>query len=144
MQDNAGIVRQFIEETLNKGNIEAAGQFFWQDVVEQVPFSGQGPGLAGVKDIIGIMRRAFPDLHWSVDEQIVEDDKVATRFEWNGTHRAKFLGIPATGRKVKVWGIVIDRLEAGRIKYARILMDAWPDDAAWRVFSGERLRPMPS
>jgi steroid delta-isomerase-like uncharacterized protein len=103
MQDNAGIVRQFIEETLNKGKIEAAGQFFWEDVVEQVPFPGQGPGLAGVKDIIGGMRRAFPDLHWSVEEQIVAGDKVATRFEWTGTHRAEFLGIPATGRKVKVW-----------------------------------------
>jgi predicted ester cyclase len=86
------------------------------------------------------MRRAFPDLHWSVDEQIVEGDKVATRFEWTGTHRAEFLGIPATGRKVKVWGIVIDRLEAGRVKDTRILMDtlglmmqlgAFPPANAW-------------
>ena len=46
-----------------------------------------------------------------------------TRFEWTGTHQAEFLGVPATGRSVKVWGMVIDRLEAGRTKDTRIIMD---------------------
>jgi predicted ester cyclase len=81
MQDNAGIVRQFIEETLNKGNIDAAGEFVWEDVVEQIPFPGQGPSLADLKDILRAIRTAFADLHWSVEEQIVEGDKVVTRFE---------------------------------------------------------------
>lgn len=123
MNDNATIVRQFIEEILNKGNIDAAGQFIWEDVVEQVPLPGQGPGLEGLKDILRAMRTAFPDLHWSVEEQIAEGDKVLTRFEWTGTHRAEFLGIPATGRAVRVWGMVIDRLTMGRIMDTRILMD---------------------
>ena len=83
-------LRQFIDETLNKGNIDAAEQFVWEDVVEQVPFPGQGPGLAGLKDVLRAMRAAFPDLHWSVEEQIVENDKVVTRFEWTGTHREEF------------------------------------------------------
>ena len=56
--------------------------------------------------------------------KLAEGDKVVTRFEWTGTHRGEFLGVPATGRSVKVWGVVIDRLEAGRIKDTRILMDA--------------------
>jgi predicted ester cyclase len=67
-------------------------------------FPGQGPGLAGLKDILRAMRAAFADLHWSVEEQIVEGDKVVTRFEWTGRHCAEFLGIPATGREVRVWG----------------------------------------
>jgi predicted ester cyclase len=48
---------------------------------------------------------------------------VVTRFEWTGTHRGEFLGVPATGRPVKVWGVVIDRLEAEKIKDTRIIMD---------------------
>ncbi|HEU4679026.1 MAG TPA: ester cyclase [Terrimicrobiaceae bacterium] len=123
MSDNASIVRQFVEETLNQGNIEAAKDFIWEDMVEQVPFPGQGPGLAGLQDVLRAMRTAFPDLHWSIEEQIVEADKVVTRFEWTGIHRAEFLGVPATGRAVRVWGIVIDHLVAGRIKESRILMD---------------------
>ncbi len=122
-QDNCSVVRRFIEEIINQGRIESAAQFVWEDVVERVPFPGQGPGLEGLKDVLRGMRNAFPDLYFSVEEQISEDDKVLTRFEWSGTHRSDFLGVPATGRSVKVWGMVIDRLQDGKIKETRILMD---------------------
>ncbi len=124
MEQNKTIIRQFIDETLNQGDIEAAEKFVARDVVEQVPFPGQGPGIEGVKDVLGGMRAAFPDLHWTVEEQIAEGDKVVTRFEWTGTHRGQFLGVAPTGRSVQVWGIVIDRLQDGKIKDTRILMDA--------------------
>ena len=65
--------------------------------MEQVPFPGQGPGLEGLKETLRGMRSAFPDLFFSVEEQIADDDKVLTRFEWTGTHRGEFVGIPATG-----------------------------------------------
>ena len=122
-QDNGGIVRRFVEETINQGHIDSAARFVWEDVVEQVPFPGQGPGLEGLQNVLRGMRNAFPDLHFGVEEQIAEGDKVVTRFEWTGTHRSEFLGVPATGSSVKVWGMVIDRLEGGRIKETRILMD---------------------
>ena len=122
-QDNSTIVRRFIEETINQGRIDAAAQFVWEDVVEQVPLPGQGPGLEGLKETLRGMRSAFPDLFFSVEEQIADGDKVLTRFEWTGTHRGEFVGIPATGRSVKVWGMVIDRLENSRIKDTRIIMD---------------------
>ncbi len=123
MENNSAIVRRFIEETINQGQIDSAVQFAWEDVVEQVPFPGQGPGLEGLKDVLRGMRAGFPDLYFSVEEQIAEGDKVVTRFEWTGTHRGEFLGVAATGRSVKVWGVVIDRLQSGRIKETRIIMD---------------------
>ena len=123
MQNNSDIVRGFIEEVLNQGNIESSGRYFWEDMVEQVPLPGQGPGLAGLKDVLRGMRTAFPDMHWKIEEQISEGEKVLTRFEWTGTHRGTFLGVPATGRPVKVWGTVIDRFEGGQIKDTRILTD---------------------
>lgn len=123
MQDNATIVRRFADEVITQGNIDAAAQFVWEDVVELVPLPGQGPGLEGLKDILRAMRAGFPNLVFSIDEQISEGDKVASRFEWTGIHQGEFLGIPPTGRSVRVWGMVIDRLEQGRIKETRILMD---------------------
>jgi steroid delta-isomerase-like uncharacterized protein len=119
------LVRQFIEDVLNQGKIESTGEFFREDMVEQVPFPGQGPGLEGLKDVLRGLRAAFPDMHWSVEEQIAEGDKVVTRFQWTGTHRGVFLGVPATGRPVRVWGIVIDQFEGGRIKDTRIIMDTF-------------------
>jgi len=121
--DNAEIVRKFVDEVITRGNMDAAAQYVWEDVVEQVPLPGQGPGLDGLKDILRAMRAGFPDIVFSIEEQVAEGDKVVSRFEWTGTHGGEFLGIPATGRTVRVWGIVIDRLEDGRIKDTRILMD---------------------
>jgi steroid delta-isomerase-like uncharacterized protein len=69
------------------------------------------------------MRRAFPDMHWYVEEEIAEDHKVLTRFRWTGTHEGEFLGIPATHRVVRVWGMVIDRFEGEKVTSTRILMD---------------------
>jgi steroid delta-isomerase-like uncharacterized protein len=123
MQSNKNIVSRFVAEVLNEGNIDATGEFFWENMVEQVPLPGQGPGIEGLKDVLRGMRAAFPDMHWMVEEQIAEGDKVVTRFEWTGTHRGEFLKVPATGRMVKVWGVVIDRLESGKIKDTRIIMD---------------------
>lgn len=123
MPSNTEIVRECIEEVINRGNLDAASDYFSEDVVEQVPFPGQGPGVEGIKDVVAGMRAAFPDMHWSVEEQLEDGDKVLTRFEWTGTHHAPFLGVPATGRPVKVWGMIIDRLEDGRITDTRMLMD---------------------
>lgn len=123
MHETSGIVRAFIEEVLNQGQIDAADRYFWEDMVEQVPFPGQGPGIEGLKDVVRGMRAAFPDMHWRVEEQLTEGDRVLTRFEWTGTHRGAFLGVDATGRSVKVWGMVIDRFQEDRIKETRLIMD---------------------
>jgi steroid delta-isomerase-like uncharacterized protein len=123
MQDNSTIVRHFVDQVLTQGNIDSADQFFWHDMVEQVPLPGQGPGLKGLQDVLRGMRVAFPDMAWTVEEQVSEGDKVATRFEWTGTHRGEFLRVPATGRTVNVWGMVIDRIEGGKIKDTRLIMD---------------------
>jgi hypothetical protein len=50
MKNNANLVREFIDDVLNQGNVEATGKYFHEDVLEQAPFPGQGPGLSGLKD----------------------------------------------------------------------------------------------
>lgn len=123
MRENVEIVRGFIDEVLNQNRIDAAGDYFWDDMIEQAPFPGQGPGLSGLQDVLRQLRVAFPDMHWTVEEQLVDGDRVLTRFEWQGTHRGVFLGMPATDRPARVWGMVIDRVQEGKIKETRIIMD---------------------
>jgi predicted ester cyclase len=84
MQDIATTIRPFADEVITQGNIDSAVHFVWEDVVEQVPLPGQGPGLEGLKDILRVMRAAFPDLAFSIQEQIAEGDKIVSRFERTG------------------------------------------------------------
>jgi steroid delta-isomerase-like uncharacterized protein len=122
-EDNKARIREFIDRVLTTGEIDATGGYFHEDMVEEVPFPGQGPGLDGLKETLTSIRRAFPDLQWSVEEQMAEDHRVLTRFIWSGTHQGEFLGVPATNRVVRVWGMVIDRFEGQKVKSTRMLLD---------------------
>lgn len=121
--DNKSVIRAFIEDVINRGLLERADEIVIEDFVELDPLPGQAQGREGLKDVIRQMRSAFPDIRWTVDEMFAEDDKVCTRFTWSGTHKGAFLGVPATGRRITVKGMVIDRLVAGKMADSRILMD---------------------
>ena len=123
-QENIAVVGRFIEEVINQGNLAAADEIVEENFVELDPLPGQRQGREGLKEIIAMMRAAFPDIHWVVDETIASGEKVVTRFTWTGTHRGPFLGIPPTGKHVTVKGVVIDRLSAGKMADSRILMDS--------------------
>jgi len=120
---NVAVIGRFIDEVLNQGRLEVADEIVAEDFVELDPLPGQRQGREGLKEVIGVMRTAFPDLHWVVEETVVSGEKVVSRFTWTGTHRGTFLGIPATGKSVSVKGVVIDRVLDGKMTDSRILMD---------------------
>jgi steroid delta-isomerase-like uncharacterized protein len=120
---NKAVIRAFLEDVINQGRLDRANDLVKEDFVELDPLPGQEQGREGLKAILQVLRSAFPDMHWVVKEMVAEGDKVVTRFVWTGTHHGSFLGIPATGRSVEVKGVVIDRLEDGKMADSRILMD---------------------
>ncbi len=120
---NKEVIQAFIEEVLNQKNLNRANDLVKEDFVELDPLPGQAQGREGLKAILRVLWSAFPDMHWTVNEMVAEGEKVVTRFVWTGTHRGAFLGIPATGKSVEVKGVVIDRLENGKMADSRILMD---------------------
>ena len=69
---NKARVGEFLDRVLTGGDIEATGDYFERDMVEEVPFPGQGPGLDGLKETLIRIRSAFPDSNWTVEEQSIE------------------------------------------------------------------------
>jgi steroid delta-isomerase-like uncharacterized protein len=120
---NTAVIQAFIEDVLNQRRLERADDLVKENFVELDPLPGQDQGREGPKAILRVLWQAFLDMHWVVKERVGEGDKVVTRFKWTGTHRGAFMGIPATGRSVEVKGVVIDRLEQGKMADSRILMD---------------------
>jgi steroid delta-isomerase-like uncharacterized protein len=123
-ENNKAVIGRFIEEVINQNRMDRADDLVMEDFVELDPLLGQRQGREGLKEILGMMRTAFPDIHWVVEEMVAEGDKVVTRFTWTGTHRSTFLGVPATGRGVTVKGVVIDQLAGGKMNESRLLMDS--------------------
>ena len=115
--------RRFVEEVINNQNLAAADELVAENFVELDPLPGQAQGREGLKQILAMFFAAFPDLHWTVEEDAAEGEKLWSRFTWRGTHRGDFLGVPATGNQVEVNGVVIDRIVEGKMVDSRILMN---------------------
>lgn len=109
------IVRSLFDEVLNRGRFKLIDDCVADDFVEHNPAPGQGPGREGMKQRIRALREAFPDVKFVVDEIVGENDVVAVRYRWEGTHSATFLGIPATGRRAAVRGMDFYRFKNGRV-----------------------------
>ena len=121
--ENKAVIERFLNDVLNRGKLEMADEIVGKNFVELDPLPGQKQGREGLKEIVAMLRTAFPDMKWSVEEMIAAGEKVVTRFIWTGTHKGEFLGIPPTGRAVSVKGVVIDRIVGGKMTDSRILMD---------------------
>jgi steroid delta-isomerase-like uncharacterized protein len=70
------------------------------EIVDHNPIPNQAPGRDGFKQWMAAARTAFPDMRGTVEDVIVEGDRVAARTTWHGTHRGEFVGVGATGRRV--------------------------------------------
>lgn len=123
MEENKQVIQRFMEDVLNQKKLNALEMYVAKDFVEQVPFPGQVPGREGLRDTLVMFIEAFPDMQWTVDEQIAEGENVVTRFTLSGTHQGAFMGMEATGKVVNVWGIVMDVVREGQMAESRMLMD---------------------
>jgi steroid delta-isomerase-like uncharacterized protein len=118
------LLHRFIDEVINGRDLDRAlAELVAEDFVEQNPLPGQGPGRAGLGEVLAGMFAGFPDLRWDVQETVVEADRVASVSFWTGTHRGDFLGIPASGHKVKVEAWNLDRFQDGQLTESRIILD---------------------
>lgn len=96
---------------INTGSEKLAEELISPDVVFHVPGRSEPMrGPAGYLAVIGMMRSGFPDIQWTLEEMIAEDDKVAARFTMRGTHQGSFFGVPPTGKTIEVQAMNVYRL----------------------------------
>ncbi len=101
---------------LNRGDVSGADRAFAPDCVIHINGSPEpNLKLAGFKEMMRGLLLAFPDLHLTIEDQVVAGDKVATRWTAEGTHSGALGPVPATGRRVNISGLVLDRVVDGRV-----------------------------
>ena len=115
-EENKAIVRQQEEELFTQGNLDAADEVYAPDYLGHDPSNSEEVrGLEAAKRAASDYRQAFPDLRVTVEDLIAEGDRVAARLRFRGTHLGELDGIAPTGRRVDCTGIVISRIEEGKI-----------------------------
>ena len=116
IEDNKRLVRRLYEET-DKQNFAAMDEFFSVDLIDHdpPPIPNLKPGLEGIKQAFRVFATAFPDGTHAIHDLIAEGDRVVVRVSGIGTHTGEFKGIAPTGKAVEMTGIVIYRIEEGKI-----------------------------
>jgi predicted ester cyclase len=66
---------------------------------------------------------AFSEIHYTVEDQVAEGDKVATRVTLRATHSGDFQGLPPTGKQIAVSGLTLERIRDGKIVERRVSFD---------------------
>ena len=115
-EENKAIVRRIPEEVFNQGNLDVADEVLTSDFIEhaQLP-PGIPSGIPGFKQFVTALRAAFPDFHYTIEDEIAEGDKVAVHLTAHGTQQGDFLGIPATGKQATWTEIHICRMDNGKL-----------------------------
>jgi steroid delta-isomerase-like uncharacterized protein len=119
------VARRFFEDVFSEGNLALLEELIAPDCLQTGPsaFPGLPPGPEGKKMVVMVYRAAFPDIRFTVDEQVAEGKTVMTRWTAHGTHKGELAGIPPTDESVSISGVTVDRVVDGKIVTSWSLSD---------------------
>ena len=124
-EKNTAVFLWFLDVVWNKYDGAALGEFLSSTaLVHGDTFAGgELPGLEGFGMFAMTAITAFPDVHFSVDDIIAVEDKVAVRLTFTATHGGPFLELPASGNSVAGKDLIIYRFADGKIEEAWLQLD---------------------
>lgn len=128
---NKAVIRRWFTEVWNKGRADAIAEMFAEDGIAHGLSDDVENPLRGPKGFLPFhaqFREAFPNIEVVVEDQIAENDLVATRCTVRGKHTGDSLGIAATHSPVEFTGMTITRIADGKI------VEAWNNFDFMKVY----------
>ncbi|MBM3944858.1 MAG: ester cyclase [SAR202 cluster bacterium] len=112
---NKQILRDYTREALIEGNLDAIPRYIAATYVHHLPSGEDLKGVEGMGQAVIAYRKTFKDIDIEIHDMVGEGDRVATRLTVTGTHAGEFMGVPATGKRIKLYVIAIDRFAKGKV-----------------------------
>jgi len=122
-EDNKAIIRRLYEDVFNQRNLALVDELCTTTHVFHNPPTTLH-GREEFKQLLSLYITAFPDARFTVEDQIVEGDRVASRYTFRGSHQGELMGISPTGKQVTVTGIIINRLLNAKVEEGWLNFDA--------------------
>ena len=113
-ESNKAIIHRY-RQAHNQNDMAALDEIVAADLITHSQLPNVPAGREGGKMVHQGSRAAFPDGKTTTDDLIAEGDKVVVRFTFVGTHKGEFMGIPASGKQIRVTGMSIFRIANGKI-----------------------------
>ncbi|KAJ3548301.1 hypothetical protein NM208_g1075 [Fusarium decemcellulare] len=108
-------IHRFVE-FINSADPAIGNEVIHESAEFHVPFDSKPlKGVDGYLEMLCMMRAAFPDIQWSVEQTISEGDKVVLRSKTRGTQTGPFMGFPPSGKKFEIVGMNLFRFSDGKI-----------------------------
>ena len=133
-EDNKALAKRWLEEVWNQGDLSLVDELIAANYVLHDPTRPGLRGRTGIKESIAQFRTAFPDLHFTIEDQVAERERVVTRYSIEGTHLGPIMGIAATGKHGTITGIDIYRITDGEIEEAWSNWDTFVCCNRWGLF----------
>jgi len=134
---NKALVRRFVEEVINHGNLALIDELFTGDVVYRGSNNVDFRGTEGVRQFVTTFRSAFPDIQLTIlGEMLAQGDLIMGRWTGTGTHKGDWMGIAPTGKQFTYGGTTTLRIVGGKIA------EHWADWDALGLF--QQLGVVPS
>lgn len=109
------LAQRYIDGVNNKEESELRATFA-DDFLDKnaVQMSGLAEGVEGLLQAHRMLDTAFPDIHFQIEDAVVEGDQLAIRITASGTQRGELFGIPATNKRISWSGHRILTIRDGR------------------------------
>jgi len=123
-EENKAHYRRTFEEVFNQGNLALVDELVAPDFLDhEVPPGMNNRGPDSTRQLVTMLRTAFPDLHFTIEDLVAEGDTVAGRVTMSGTHLGPFQGIPPTGRSLQQAQMYFVRFRDGKAIEHRAVRD---------------------
>jgi steroid delta-isomerase-like uncharacterized protein len=129
MDDPKQLITRFVEELWNERCLDVADAIFANDCVTHqlqsgLPADAVPRGPQAIKEHVRGWIASFPDLRFTIEQMLGEDDRVVTQLLMEGTHQGAWLGIPASGKKMQIRMFTIHRVVQGKIVEDWVLVES--------------------
>lgn len=113
--NNKTIIRRYIEQVENTGDVSNIMEFISVDYVEVYEGKRYPIGIKGAIDHVLGIRRVYPDLKLTIENQISEGEWVVTVYSVTGTFMDEWFDMKPTGKQITYTGVNVDRIRDGKI-----------------------------
>ena len=121
LEANRRLIEKYYNELWNEWNFGLAEELLSPSVKFHGSVAITVQGLAGFREYMRLIRSAFPDFHNAIQEMVIDENRVAARLTYRGTHQGEIFGVAPTGRAIQYDGLALFHIHDGKIASGYVL-----------------------